>query len=62
MTGIQTAHYCPDCGEQCSCDHAVVETVGEEQAVTNCRHDCDGRCSVCQTHGHKPDSQHQTAF
>lgn len=39
---VQTAHWCPACGEQCSCVDAVVRIVGEEQepAAEGCTHDC----------------------
>jgi hypothetical protein len=60
---LDTAHFCPSCGEQCGCPDAEVSAGPEEEMlVAGCTHPCADRCRICGTHGYKPDANHQLAF
>lgn len=49
-----TAHFCPECGEQCSCQNAVVYEAADETKVDGCTHAClppapvTYYCAICK--------------
>ena len=63
MTCYSMNHYCPACGEGCSCPNARMSAgPEEEEIVEGCTHPCAERCAGCASHGYKPDANHQLAF